>query len=55
MNGTETLCVLGQLPFVEYAMWLLWSALSRRRPSQQSGKLTFMCRRSFSLQPGTVV
>ena len=31
------------MPFVAYAMWLLWSALSRFRPSQHSGKRT--CRR----------
>ena len=36
-------CERGQAARDEYVMWLLWSALSSRVPSQQSGKLT--CRR----------
>ena len=35
--GTATGWLVGQTPTVGYAMWLLWSGVSRCRPSQQLG------------------
>src|SRR5919201_4407934 len=40
MAGSATGWSAGQAPRSAYAMWLLWSALSRLCPSQQLGKLT---------------
>src|SRR5215218_7020490 len=37
--GTATGCVRGQRPLTAYAMWRLWSTLSRSRPFQQPGKV----------------
>src|SRR5712691_2593256 len=53
IDGTATGCEVGQRPAVEYAMWLLWSALSRCLPSQQSGKRTWR-RRLFPCSSGHV-
>src|SRR5919204_1033544 len=53
--GTATGCVVGQAPPVEYARWLLWSALSSEWPSQQFGKLTMRKRPVRELQVGTVL
>jgi hypothetical protein len=42
--GRRTGWVTGQAPFTGYAMWDLWSALSRFAPSQQPGKMIFALR-----------
>src|SRR5439155_15841607 len=51
--GTATGCEAGQRPASEYAMWLLWSALSVCCPSQQFGKCTWT-RRLFAEASGHV-
>src|SRR5712691_12756781 len=52
--GTATGCVFGQIPLTEYAMWLLWSGLSVRVPSQQFGKRTWTCRLGVAHAGGAV-
>ena len=55
--GTETGWVAGQLARTAYAMWLLWSGLSSRLPSQQLGKRTCSRRKEprCAGQVGTVL
>src|SRR5258708_6594393 len=50
--GSATGCDAGQRPATEYAMWLLWSGLSRLVPFQQFGNCTCSCRFVYCEQRG---